>query len=115
MEVFFSSTVKAILLGLIAVVFLLNRLARARPDVTWLQIFRLPVVQMTEEQRERRRRSGNRMAALEMILAGFALPIVYLLSTIMFFSEPKTVPLVIVSACSILCIGVGIWIFARNV
>jgi hypothetical protein len=115
LEAFFSSTVKAILLGLIAIVFLLNRLARARPDIGWLQVFRLPVVQMSEEERERRRRSANRMGALELILAGFALPAVYFISTIMFFSEPSTIPVIIVSACAVFCIGVGIWILARNV
>ena len=115
MEAFFSDTVKAILLGVIAIGFLLNRLARARPEIAWLQKFRLPFVQMSEEEKERRRRSANRMGALEMILAGFALPVVYFISTIMFFSDPSTIPLIIVSACAVFCIAVGIWIFARNV
>jgi hypothetical protein len=115
MGAFSSGTVKAILLGLIAMVFVLSRLARARPDVGWLQVFRLPVIQMSEEQRERRRRSANRMAALEIILAGFVLPLLYFVSTVMFFNEPKTIPTIIVSACSILCIALGIWILARNV
>jgi hypothetical protein len=107
--------VKAILLGVIAVVFVLSRLARARPDITWLQVFRLPVIQMSEQERTRRRRSANRMAALEIILAGFVLPLVYFISTVMFFNEPKTIPVIIVTGCSILCIALGIWIFARNV
>jgi len=112
---FFSGTVKAILLGLIAIVFVLSRLARSRPDIGWLQVFRLPVVQMSDEQRIGRRRSANRLAALEMIIAGFALPAVYFISTLIFFNEPKTVPTIIVSGCSVLCIAAGIWIFARNV
>ena len=115
MTAFFSSTVKAILLGLIAIAFLLNRLARAHPDVAWLQLFQFPVVQMSEEQRTKRRQSANRLAGLEMIVAGFALPLVYFISTVIFFNEPKTVPTVIVSACSILCIAIGVWVFARNV
>ncbi len=110
-----SNTVKAILLGVIAIGFLLNRLARARPEIAWLQVFRLPVVKMSEAERERRRRRANRMGALEIILAGLALPAVYLISTIMFFSDPSTIGIVIVSACAIFCIAVGIWIFARNV
>lgn len=114
METFFPDSVKAILGALIAIVFVLSRLARWLPDVAWLQVFRLPVLQMSDEQRERRRRRGNRMAGLEMILAGFILPLLYLGSTIMSFSEPQMLPLFIVGACSLLCIGVGIWVFARN-
>jgi hypothetical protein len=114
MESIFPHSVNAILLGLIAIVFVLNRLSRQFPHVAWLQVFRLPVIQMSEEQRARRRRSGNRMAALEIVGAGLALPVVYLLSTIIFFSEPKTIPTIIVTACSILCIALGIWIFVRN-
>jgi hypothetical protein len=114
MESFLPDTVKAILLGLIAIVFVLNRLSRRLPHVAWLQVFRLPVMQMSEEQRARRRRSGNRMAALEIVVAGLALPVVYFLSTIMFFSEPKVIPTIIVTAFSILCITLGIWLFVRN-
>src|SRR5712691_6846763 len=77
METFLPDTVKAILLGLLAVAFALARLARALPHVAWLQVFRLPVMQMSEEQRARRRRSGNRLAGLEIVLAGLALPLLY--------------------------------------
>jgi hypothetical protein len=114
METFLPDTVKAILLGLIAFAFVLNRLARRLPDVAWLQVFRLPVRQMSEEQRARRRRSSNRMAALEIVVAGLALPLVYFVSTIMLFSEPKTMPTIIVGASSVLCIALGIWIFVQN-
>ena len=114
METFLPHSVKAILLGLIALLFVLSRLARALPHVSWLQVFRLPLVQMSEEQRARQRRSANRMAALEIVLAGLALPLVYFVSTIMFFSEPKTVPTIIVTVISVLCFALGIWIFVRN-
>lgn len=42
------------------------------------------------------------------------LPLLYLLSTVMMFNEPETVPLIIVGACSVLCIVLGIWLFVRN-
>jgi hypothetical protein len=113
-ETLLPDSVKAILLGLIALLFVLSRLARALPHVSWLQVFRLPKIQMTEEQRERRRRSANRMAAVEIGLVGLALPLVYVVSSIMFFSDPKPVPMIIVTACSILCFALGIWIFVRN-
>jgi hypothetical protein len=114
METFLTDAVKAILLGLIAIVFVLSRLARWFPHVGWLQVFQLPVIQMSEEQRAKRRRLGNRMAGLEMVLAGVVLTLLYFASTIMFFSEPKTIPTIIVTACSVLCIALGIWIFVRN-
>ena len=69
---------------------------------------------MSEEQRKRRRRSGNRLAGMEMVLAGVVLPLLYFASTIMFFNEPKMLPTIIVMACSIVCITLGIWIFVRN-
>jgi hypothetical protein len=114
MDSIFPPTLKAILLGLIAIAFVLNRLSRRLPHVAWLQVFRLPERQMSEEERARRRRAGNRMAALEMVFAGLALPAVYFLSTMMFFSEPQAIPTIIVMACSILCLALGIWVFVQN-
>ena len=115
MDKFFPNWVKAILLGVIVVGFALNRLAIAFPDVNWLQRFRLPVRDMSEEERARRRKSGNRMAALEMILAGLILPFLYLASTVFMFNEPETFAMIVVGALSLLCIATGIWIFAKNV
>lgn len=114
MDDFLPDTVKAILLGLIAIMFVLSRLARRFPHVAVLQIFRLPVIQMSEAELERRRRSGGQMAGLEIVLAGIALPFLYFASTIMSFNEPTTIATIIVTACSLLCIVLGIWIFVRN-
>jgi hypothetical protein len=114
METFLPDSVKAVLLGVIAAVFVLSRLARWFPHVAWLQVFRLPAIQMSEEQRAKRRRSANRMAGLEIVCAGLALPLVYFASTIMFWSDPQPIPTLIVIACSVLCIALGIWIFVRN-
>jgi len=114
METFLPDNVEAVLLGAIAIVFVLSRLAHWFPQVAWLQIFRLPVMQMSEEQRAKRRRSGNRMAGLEMVFAGIMLPLIYFASTIMFFSEPEAIPTIIVTAGAVLLIALGIWIFVRN-
>jgi hypothetical protein len=113
-ETFLPESLKAILLGLIATAFVLSRLAHWFPHVAWLKVFRLPVVQRSEEQREKRRRLGNRMAGLEMVFAGIVLPLLYFGSMIMFFSEPQTIPIIIVTACSAICIALGIWILVRN-
>jgi hypothetical protein len=50
-----------------------------------------------------------------MILAGLILPFLYLASTVFMFSEPGTVAMIVVVGFSLLCIGTGIWIFAKNV
>ena len=102
------------LLGVLAIGFGLSRIARSWPDVAWLQAFRLPTVQMTEEEKARRRRAGNRQAGLEIIVAGLALPVLYMISTVMMFNNFKTLPTIIVNACSVLCIALGIWVFVRN-
>ena len=111
---FLSTTVKAILLGLIAVVFGLSRLARAYPSVGWLQVFRLPERKMSEEEKARRKRAENRRAGLEIILAGFVLPLVYFGLGVVFFTEPSGLEIVIVGLLSVLFIGGGIWVLARN-
>jgi len=114
MESFFSDTVKVILLGVLAIAFALNWLARSRPEVAWLQVFRLPALHLSEEQKARRRRTANRITGLEIIVGGLALPLLYILATVMMFNNFETVPTVIVGACSVLCIALGIWIFWRN-
>jgi hypothetical protein len=106
--------IQAILLGVIVVVFGLNRLSRAFPDIEWLQNFRLPTVHLSEEQKARRRRRANLTAGFEMILAGLILPLLYLASKVMMFNEPTTVGLIVVGGCSLACIGLGIWILVRN-
>lgn len=97
-----------------AIAFALVWLARARPQVAWLQVFRLPVTQLSDEQKKRQRRSANRLTALEIIVAGLALPLLYLASTIMLFNDLKTLSTIIVMTFSVLCMAIGIWIFVRN-
>ncbi len=114
MEALLPNTVKVILLGLFAIAFTLVWLARALPQVAWLRVFRLPAFQLSEEQRRRQQRWANRQVALEIIVAGLALPLLYLVSTVMLFNGFKTLPTIIVAVCSVLCISGGIWIFVRS-
>lgn len=114
MEAFLPDTVKLVLLGILAIVFVLNRLARALPQVAWLQAFRLPVRHLSDEQKAARRRAGNRMAAVELILLGLALPLLYVGSTVMLFNDIKAATMVLVGGCSVICVGLGIWLIARN-
>lgn len=113
MDSLFPDTVKAILLGVFAVAFALNWLAPRYPEVQWLQAFRLPVPRLSEEQKARRRRMANRTAALEVVVAGLALPLLYVAATVMMFNDFRPIPTVIVGATSLGCIVVGIWLFAR--
>ena len=114
MEALLPDTTEAILLGLIAIAFALGWLARAFPQVGWLRFFRLPQVQMTEAQRAERRRAANRIAGMEMILAGLILPILYIAATVMMFNNFETVPTVLVGACSVACLAFGIWALVRG-
>jgi uncharacterized membrane protein len=114
MEAFLPDPVKIALLGLLAVAILLGWAARTFPEMEWLQVFRLPTVQLSEEEKARRRRTANRLAAFEMMLAGLVLPLLYVFSTVMMFNELKTVPTIIVTVASVVCIGVGIAVSVRD-
>jgi hypothetical protein len=114
MEAFLPETVKQILLALIAIVLVLGWLSRAFPDVAWLRVFRLPAPHLSEDERARRKRAGNRMAGLEIALLGLALPLFYVASTVMMFNNFKTAPTIIVAVCSLSCVALGVWVFAHN-
>jgi sterol desaturase/sphingolipid hydroxylase (fatty acid hydroxylase superfamily) len=114
MEAFLPDWLKAILVVIIPVAFSLNWLARKNPEVPWLQAFRLPDLPLTEEQKERRRRTGNQIEGLQIALVGLALPLLYIAATVMMFNDFKAVTTVIVGLCSLSCIALGIWIFWQN-
>lgn len=114
MEAFLPDTAEAVLLGLIAIALALAWLRRAFPQVAWLQVFRLPAIHMSAEQRARQRRTSDRLVALEIMAAGLALPLLYVGSQIMLFNDIKGTPMIIAGACSVLCIALGIWILVRN-
>jgi hypothetical protein len=114
MESFLPDSVKAILLGLIAVVFVLSRLSYRFPDVDWLQHFRLPIRHFSEEEKRRQRRRASLMAGMEIILAGMVLPLLYIAAKVMMFNEPTTLGMAIVGGGSLACIVIGSWVIARS-
>jgi hypothetical protein len=114
MEAFLPDSIKTALLGVIAAVIVLGWLARRLPHVAWLQAFRFAQVQASEDEKERRRRSANRLAAGEMVLAGVLLPMGYAALTVMMFNDFEPLMAAAVAAGSVLCIAAGIWVYVRN-
>lgn len=114
MESFLPDSIKMILGAGILGAFVLNRLSYAFPHIEWLQYFRLPVPEISEAEKERRRRSDNRSVALQM--AGFALvlPLLYLGTQLMLFNDPDSLVMLILCAISIALIGVSVWLFVKN-
>ena len=51
---------------------------------------------------------------MKMILAGFVLPLLYIAGTVMMFNDFKTLATLVVGACSLACIGFGIWVLMRS-
>lgn len=101
-----------VLLLLLGAVFALRSLASRFPQVSWLQMFRLP--QLSEAQRAKQRRRGNVMAGLELILAGIVLPLGYVALTVMMFNDFTAAGVLVVAAGSMACIGFGVAAFWRN-
>ena len=114
MESFLPDSVKAIVVVLVVVGFVLTSLAPRFPNVAWLQMFRLPVRHISEEEKARQRRRASLMAGIQIILAGLVLPMLYLVSKVMMFDEPTRLGMIIAAACMLACIGVGIWVIVRN-
>ena len=114
MEAFLPDTAEAILLGVIAMAFLLVWLARTFPQFAWLKAFQFPAFRLNDAQRARRRRTADRIAALQIMGLGLVLPFGYVVLTIMMFNDFETTPTVIVGACSVFCIALGIWGLVRN-
>ena len=110
-------TLQLVLVGLLAVTFILAALARRFPQITWLQIFRYNTPRPSEEQRAKFRQRANINAGVEMILMGMVLPMIYIAGTVMFFNAFTTTGIILVAAGSLLLIGLGltaIWRYRRR-
>lgn len=94
--------------GIVAVVFGLHALSRRFPHVAWLQHFRLPWLELTEEQRARTRYRANVYIGAQLILFGLVLPLGYVVLTVMTFNTVRAGVMTLVLAGSVLCIVLGI-------
>lgn len=99
--------------GLFVAFYGLSALSRRFPEVAWLQAFRFEN-RLTEEQKARMRRRAQVHAGIEMILLGIGLPMGYAVLTVMFMNSFTPVTTTLVSAGSVLCIGLGVTAIARS-
>ena len=94
------------------VVLGLSAAAKRRPDIAWLQAFKLPEV--PRQQRERHRKLSNRLAGMELILLGLCLPIGYVVLTVMTFGDLDTWWMIGVGLASLGCIALGVTALVQN-
>lgn len=113
-ESFPPERVKTVLTGILAGGFVLVYVARRLPNVAWLEPFRLRAFQQTEAQRARYRRFGNIKAGFEIMLAGIAVPMLYVLSRVFMFNEPTARGLLISGAVAVVAVVIGATILVRN-
>jgi NADH:ubiquinone oxidoreductase subunit K len=100
--------------GLLVVLFGLSALSRRFPHIAWLQLFRYNAPQLSDEQRAKMRRRANIHAGIELILLGIVVPMVYFVSTVMFFNEPTAGGMAIALGSAAVLIALGITAIWRN-
>ena len=110
---FLPEELKIVFGVLMLIIFALGFAARKLPHVQWLQGFRLDR-HLSEEQRAKLRRRGNRMAGYEMMIAGLVIPLAYVAVTLMTFNQPTRTGLLLAGGASVLCFAFGIAVIARN-
>ena len=103
-----KSTIQLIVLAMLGLVFGLSALSRRYPHVRWLQAFHIKRPQLTEAQRARAQRRANIHAAIQFVLLGFGVPVLYVVSSIMMFSDPSKVGLIISGIIGFAFIVLGI-------
>lgn len=106
--------VQIVLLGVLAAAYGLSALSRRFPRVALLQVFRHNAPRLSEKQRATIRRRVNSYAGIELILMGIVLPMIYVVSNVMFFSSPTSTGIGLVTAGSLLLIGLGTTAIWRN-
>jgi hypothetical protein len=103
-----KSTIQLITLIVLGALFGLSALSRRYPHIGWLQAFHIKWPQLSEVQRARMQRRANIHAAIQFILLGFGVPVVYVASSVMMFNDPSTVGLTISGIIGFALIVLGI-------
>jgi hypothetical protein len=97
---------QVLVLALFGAFWVLSHQAKRRPDVEWLQAFKLP--QLPESRRRALARRHDIIAGVELILLGLCLPIGYVILTAMTFGSFDALWIAGVALGSVLCIALGI-------
>jgi len=103
-----TSTIQLIVLVILAVVFGLSALSRRYPHIGWLQAFHIKRPPLTEAQRARMQRRSNIYVAIQLMLLGLGVPVLYVVSSIMMFNDPSRTGLVISAIIGLALIVLGI-------
>src|SRR5687768_13245866 len=109
-----NENVQFVLGGIVMAFLALRALAKRYPDVAWLQAVRSAFPEPSEAEQAKMRRRANVHAGVELILIGIVLPLGYFALTVMFFSAVTTLGISLVSASSLLCIGLGVTAIWQN-
>ena len=109
-----TSTIQLIILTILGALFGLSALSRRYPHIGWLQAFHIRRPQLSEEQRARMKRRANIHAAIQFILLGFGVPVVYVGSSVMMFNDPSIVGLAISGVIGFGLIVLGIMAIWSN-
>ena len=112
MTMFLSDDARVVL-GVFAMIwFGLVFMAKRRPDIAWLQHFRLP--ELSPERQARQRRRADILSGFQFILLGVILPLGYGAITVMMFNDFDpwwTAGVLITSA---VFVGIGIGAIVKN-
>lgn len=103
-----TSTIQLIILALLGAVFGLSALSRRYPHIRWLQAFHIKRPQLSEEQKARMQRRANIHVAIQFVLLGFGVPVVYVASSVMMFNDPSALGLTISGLIGFALIVLGI-------
>lgn len=103
-----TSTIQLIVLVILGALFGLSALSRRYPHIGWLQAFHIKRPRLTEAQQARMQRRANIHAAIQFMLLGFGVPVIYVVSSIMMFNDPSRVGLVISGVIGLALIVLGI-------
>ena len=103
-----KSTIQLIVLAMLGVVFGLSALSRRYPLISWLQAFHIKRPQLTEAQRARAQRRATIHVAIQFVLLGFGVPALYVVSSIMMFSDPSRIGLIISGIIGFALIVLGV-------
>ena len=102
-----SDTVKLVLVSILAVLFGLSALARRLPHVAWLRPFAGLFPRLGEAERARVQGRADVYAGIQLILMGLALPLLYVITTVMLFNTPSSTGIAVTFAGSVVLIVLG--------